>query len=205
MLELLDLISSSDFEAASVSVEQSALGGSDLTLVVSVDSHQEGDTPSRWAIRCHDPLEQHLDLTGSGSTIELLSSHPLLLRHNAQRGTLYFHGTPAAAPHVIGELVLAHESVSHGWVPFPAFLTHTPLAPLLGGGFGLLAEGPLPFISAYAEVLSRHTLSPSVVAVRGPVRWRSAAWQDLATPYQVLITGETYVVAQQFSAQQTEA
>ena len=101
---------------------------------------------------------------------------------------------------MIGDLVIAHEAVSQGWIPFREHLNRLAVEALLRSGFGILAEGPVPLIEVYAAALSRHRLAPRTIAIRGPVRWRGNRWEDLAAPYRLLIAGSAYVVAARFRA-----
>jgi hypothetical protein len=205
MIELLEQVSAPEYEAASMTVEAARLWAGAVTIVMSIDGHQQGTEASRWSIRCDDPVEVRLDLVQPAGVLELLSEHPLLLRHNAPRSELFFSGKPESLAGVIGELVIAHEAVSQGWMAFREHLNRfLSVEALLGGGFGILAEGPEPLILAYTGVLARHRLAPAVIAARGPVRWRRGEWEELAAPYRVLMADSTYVIAARFTAKRGE-
>ena len=72
---------------------------------------------------------------------------------------------------LVGQLFLTHQRLVADWIPFDRTLNnHVDLDALLGGGYGKLADGPEFLVAAYAAILERHGVSPSLLPAR-PSKW----------------------------------
>lgn len=150
--------------------------GEDLLLDYECDDWDQPDSRLRARLRCLEVKAQNLD-SGYCDSLRLYSDHPLLLEYNDASGALYFRAAPANAYEVIGRLYEAHAQVMGNWQAFGEALNDwlKPL-PLLKGGHGLLARGPLPLLQAYASALDG-LLPTNIVCTLAAA----------ATPWQVLL------------------
>jgi hypothetical protein len=135
---------------------------------------------------------------GGRVALALLDEHPLLLPQTAPTTELYVRDAPEDVAHLLLDLKRAHDEVTAGWLPFDDFLNRGYAAigsrPATAGGMGLLARGPRPLLDAYAEVAGRHGMGPRLVGGRDPE----------PTPLHVLLLGDSWWVAEAFSAERTD-
>ncbi len=113
---------------------------------------------------------------------------------------------------LVGALYERHQDSAEGWIPFPRFLnaSHPKLPTLLAGGHGLLADGPIPLMEAYAAVLLEHGVRASMLEPRPPQRLEVRGGPDPCyethtlleedRDLAVLTLGESFVVAKSFAA-----
>ena len=182
-------------------------------LVLDVRTGDEARPREAWRVRCADTRASRLASEWVDSPY-LADEHPLLLPYVQRQAKLYVRGRAADARLVVADLYAAHAAVTGLWYPFEAFFNSggphavllnqgggLPLAELLGGGSGLLAEGAVGVLAAYAAVLEEHDIEPSVIGERPPLRWLDGAWQPEATDLRVLVLGESYVLGAGFTAE----
>jgi hypothetical protein len=103
---------------------------------------------------------------------------------------------------LVGQLFLTHQRLVADWIPFDRYLNnHVDLDALLGGGYGKLADGPEFLVAAYAAILERHGVSPSLLPAR-PAKWYDGrAWVETETHLNTLILGGSFFVAVEYSEQ----
>ena len=74
------------------------------------------------------------------------------------------------------------------------------LPELLNGGYGQLANGPLPLIEKYARVLTSHEVACLVSEPRAPLRLLNDKWIPESGSTKLLKIGDGYVFAESFQA-----
>jgi hypothetical protein len=147
---------------------------------------------SAWKLRFSGVVEQSLSVVVECG-LNIWREHPVLDQHMRRREFLHFGRSPDNLDEVIGQLWRAHVGVVDDWIPFDRYLNHeVPLAELLASGSGLLATGPDFLIAAYEGVMERVGCRPSRLPLPTPPR---------LTHGLVAHFGESYVVAEQFTAQ----
>jgi hypothetical protein len=146
-----------------------------------------------WEVVCKGVLEHCAEMGGGG--IELRDSDPLLMPYHAQRASLSFRGAPQSVHAVIGAMWLAHNRHFGNCHRFGKFLNNYPLDELLSGGFGQLADGPLPLIREYEAVLRTHGVDTFVHV------WDSNPYGNRNA--KLLVIGSGFVIAEEFSAART--
>jgi hypothetical protein len=103
------------------------------------------------------------------ATIEhvfLADEHPLLLPLADERHELYFATAPTDAGSTARQLVAAHEKVARGFIELRTYLRgmdESGLRDFLSKGGGMIAEGPLPLMQSYCEVLEQAGCRPRIV------------------------------------------
>lgn len=123
------------------------------------------------------PLEVAVPV-GEWTEAFIHDEHPLLWPHVGPQATLSFNGAADSPSEVAGELLAAHQDVTGGsWLAIDRFLNQAiGVTELLGGGFGTLAEGPRQLMEAYAEVLAKAGIRPSVHSSREAKHWEDGHW-----------------------------
>lgn len=163
--------------------------------------------------RTGDGLQLHIRLAGSGgrywdrtiradgvvrwvasssrfNRVGLHAEHPGLLPFADDRGALSFHGRPDDPARLAHALRAAHAEVAERNIAFDDVVNSlVPLELLLSLGYGQLANGPATLLRRYAEVAEAHGIVARLT-VTGPGR----------AGLCLLELGETYVVAERFSA-----
>jgi hypothetical protein len=109
---------------------------------------------------------------------------------------LSFRGSPQSPAELVGQLYLTHHRLVADWIPFDRYLNNqVDLEPLLGGGYGKLADGPEFLVAAYAAIIERHGVSPSLLPAR-PAKWFDGrAWVETEAHLNTLVLGESFFVA----------
>jgi hypothetical protein len=119
------------------------------------------------------------------SSARLYTEHPGLLPFADERGGLSFRGTPADPERLADALCAAHADLAGRHVEF-----ERGLAERLAVGYGQLASGPVTLLRRYAEAAEAHGVATHLT-LTGPGR----------TGLALLELGETFVVAERFSAE----
>jgi hypothetical protein len=120
----------------------------------------------------------------------LHASHPALLPYTDDFGGLSFRGRPADPERFADALRAAHAETVDGFIRFEEVVNAMlGVETLLQMGFGQLANGPMTLLRRYAEVAAAHGVDTHLT-VTGPGR----------NGLCVLELGETYVIAERFTA-----
>lgn len=135
--------------------------GADIVRVsFECDALRDPDPAARLhvEIECTGVREMSLR-AGPVDTVAYVSEHPLLLEYNEPHEYLHFSSAPARPEEIIGWLYLAYREVMGDWRPLSSVLNPsvgqgTSLAALLRGGWGMLASGPAPVLSALAAAVA---------------------------------------------------
>jgi hypothetical protein len=195
---LLTFLEDPQLDEPFVRLESLAFSGSDAVLVVRVMNYGGTETWKRWRIdvaglRDHEVRDPHGDLHLD------VCDHVLARQHTDTQQILTFAGAPPSVPATIGELVVAHRDVTDGWITFDRYFNaQCKLDELLAGGHGELAAGPSFLVAAYAEVLKRAGVQPSLLAKRQPTWWDGGRWNDMEPTLATLRLGDAYFVAAHF-------
>ena len=199
--ELLAIARRADFENhASLNITRVEGSEYAITFFLDIDANGKLDVHSHWQITCSGVREHSLSL-GYSEGIWLSSDHVLLWTHMARTTSLYFHGTCENAAAVSGALYERHWELAGKWIPFYTFLnSRMRLTQLIGGGAGMLADGPEPFILAYEEVLQRFGFATSHLEPKPARHWNGEAWVEEQSALSVLILEDFFIVAEAFSA-----
>lgn len=76
-----------------------------------------------------------------------------------------------------------------GWIPFQKYFnSDLRLSELIGGSFGMLADGPEPLVLAYEEVMQSYGIATS----------HHKSSEALDNSLSVLIFDQSYVIAESF-------
>ena len=91
-----------------------------------------------------------------------------------------------------------HKEATDDWLRFEDFMHASPYTPLgvrIAHGYGVLAEGPVPLLKAYAKVLKGHGATTNLFSVRPPLRWDGVRWAEEPESPSACVLGESYIVA----------
>src|SRR5512146_1372041 len=194
------LLASVEFEDSGwLQIQSHQILAGDLTRDVKL-GFDDPDLPSRtWRILCKD-VRTYCIRNESTDTLESVSEHPVLLPFLASHVQLSFQGHPTDPLALIGDLYLAHQRTTQGWLALEDYLNSLlDVETLLASGNGIIAEGPKPLLEAYASVLRAHECTYSFIAERPPRRWLGGQWQDEPLALKALLCGTSYVVAPTFA------
>jgi hypothetical protein len=158
----------------------------------------EDDNGQSWKVECVGPLE-HVVSLGYSYSLELCFDHVLLWPYIHPKTSLSFHGEAQDPFAVVGALQTRHQELVGNWIPFGRFINGNPLE-MIRGRYGMLIEGPLPLVQAYAEVLENYGVTNGFTQPV-PASYsndESAGIEEIA----LLILGESFVIAPKFNAHQ---
>jgi hypothetical protein len=185
---LLDIIGVDFADYGSLELTEARSEGTSLTLSFHVSADDYPGMHPNWNVICRGVKEHSLSL-GFHYDCQLSADHVLLMPHRALQTSTSFYGKAENPSAVVGALVKCHRTIAGDWIPFNRFLNkEIDLTELIAGGFGMLAEGPEPFIQAYEDSLRAHGFSTSHVKPSEPV----------GKEMSVLILDQAYVIAEEF-------
>lgn len=195
--ELIELTSSVEFEEyGTFDLVNVRLEGGELILQLNVFAG-ESDEYEVWEIECLRVLEHTISM-GQCERIELSANHVLLWNYLHPQVSVSFHGEVDDALAVVGALYNRHVELVGHWISFDRFLNGDPVK-MIQGRFGMLAEGPLPLIQAYAEVLDSYGIGAQVTEPKPP-SYTNDEESNLAELTAMILSGRCFVVAEKFSA-----
>jgi hypothetical protein len=200
MLEdLVDITRSLEFEENGfIQLLEVWLEGDVLNL--SLDLHSsEDDSVQSWKVECVGPLEHSVSL-GHCYSLELYFDHVLLWPYIHPKTSLSFHGEANDPLTVVGALQTRHVELVGNWIPFGRFMNGNPFE-MIRGRYGMLIEGPLPLVKAYAEVLETFGISNGMTELKPPTYTNdeAAGLEEIAV---LTLNRESFVVAPKFNAHQ---
>jgi hypothetical protein len=190
--DLLARISLVDYEDyGSLRVEAVECREVNLYIDIDVSVDEDADLPKRIRITGKSYLESNLS-PGHYATLETAQDHVLLWHYRQPHLLTTFQGGVADPFSVVGALFERHEDLVEDWIPFSKYLnTDLSLSALIGGSFGMVANGPEQLILAYEEVLRGYGLSVA--------NHRSS--EKLEDDLSVMIFDRSYVIAKRFWAE----
>lgn len=170
------------------------------TLRIELTVRGEGDERSdtRAVIDCGGVLRWAL--TKQLDDLRLYDEHPALLPLVGERAALSFRGAPRDPELAALEILAAHEKVIGGYLAFEDCANVSELrslAVVLGGGHGIVGEGPSVVLDAYAAVLERHGVRPWIIDRRPARTWDPELREHVEMPpgVRVLDFGDGFVAA----------
>jgi len=192
--DLFEFMENTDTDEYCLNFIGASLSGSDLDLVTELRHDIDGSV-ERWIIRCLSVREHIIELGYCGHDLQVFSDHVLLWPHVMPTASLYFHGIAADPAAVVGALYASHIKLAGRWVPFDRWFNQlSSLMSLTGAAYGLLAEGPEPLITSYAQVMERFGFETSVLS-RPAIHWDGARFVESTGPLVALVSEPTYVIA----------
>ena len=165
----------------------------DRDLLVRVRGEDLGD----WDVTCSGACRWVISNAWPwGESLEVAEDHPLLWEDCTAWGGLSFHGDVGNPVRVVIELLSVHRRATRGLIPFERYWTRgVPPWELLAGRYGELAQGPMPLIQVYKQVIDRNRAASAIREVR-PASDRRL---------QILVIGPTHIVAEGFAARRHPA
>lgn len=160
------------------------------------ESHQS--SKQTWQVVCSDPREHRLSL-GTCSNLSLNQEHVLLWPYTAPKTSTSFHGLAKDPLAVVGALYQRHVELVKSWFPFQRFFNMNPVE-LISAGYGMLAEGPLPLLEGYTQVLNEFGLNAGMAEPRPVAHWNGERWVPETNNLSVLLLDDSYVVSPSFEA-----
>jgi hypothetical protein len=190
--DLLPRISFVDYEEyGSLFVKAVECHDGNLLIYLDVKVDEDAEHPRSIRLTCKSYVESNLS-PGSYLTLEIVQDHVLLWHYNQPHVLTTFHGKVSEPLSVVGALFERHVDLAEGWIPFTKYLnTNLDLSALIGGSFGMIADGPEQLIMAYEEVLRSYEVSVS--------HHKSSAAQDESL--SLLMLDQSYVIAKSFWAE----
>ncbi|MFT7463066.1 MAG: hypothetical protein ACI9EF_001408 [Pseudohongiellaceae bacterium] len=180
---------------AFVRLDSARFNKNDVLFELSVLDYNCEDVWASWKVHARGVRECSIGREG-GDLVLLQPDHVLVKQHTQPREQLYFHGTAASAPEVLGLLWQAHRGTAGAWIAFERYLNSSlKLDELLPGAYGLLADGPIFLTKAYAAVLDSAGMNPNTLGPKRAVWWDGTRWVENPPELVGFSLGDTFVVA----------
>lgn len=191
-------ISTLDFEEfGAISISQAKWHNHNLVLALGIATGREEIL--EYEVTCERPRAYRIDTLRCFSNLHVDEEHVLLWPHTQKYGELYFVGKASNPYALLGELYEVHHELVSNWFELTRFV-NLPYraADIFRSGFGLLARGPVPLLTAYASVLEHHGVRQSFLGSRDPLWWDGSKWVPDGKLY-VLRFGDSFVVSPAFN------
>ena len=172
-----------------------------LLLDVEINTGSEDHDHQNWRICCTKPHDFHIERELIYD-VEVVRDHVLLWKNYQPSTSLFIKGRIEDYRSVIGALYEKHIEVTGGWYSFGDFDLSDQASRVLAAGFGLLARGPSTLVQAYAAILEKYGFDVSMLK-HGLPEYHELGGYDYNDELLVLLLGNSYVVAQGFSAENT--
>ena len=203
MNDLLRIIASIDYEDyGSLQLIEVEQRGGNLSLVVDVTADEEPSLPRNIRIICHSSRESNIS-PNRYYDLRVTEDHVLLWHYARPHILMSFYGKVEDPLSVVGALYERHFEMVEGWIPFHEYLNSgLPLAELIRGTFGMLADGPDQLVLAYEAVMQRFgfTTSHHESSPADQMRWNGETWVQDSSPLSIMFLDESYVIAEAFTA-----
>jgi hypothetical protein len=188
LLKQLTCIDYEDYGTLQVSSVESK--DRDLLILLDVIADEGPEIPKNIRLTCHSVRESNL-APGYYENLTIANDHVLLWHYTQPYALTSFYGSAADPLALVGALFERHVDLVGNWIPFQKYLnSDLRLSELIGGSFGMLANGPEQLIFAYEEVMRAHGVSTS--------HHKSA--RPLDASLSVIIFDESYVIAERLEA-----
>ncbi|MGH9906254.1 MAG: hypothetical protein ACRD8U_11820 [Pyrinomonadaceae bacterium] len=159
LLKRITCIDYEDYGAVHVNAVEGRDG--DVLPFLDVTADEEPDIPKSVLVTGHS-LRESTVAPGHYGDLAVFKDHVLLWHYTEPYILTTFYGNSSDSLAVIGALFERHLELVEDWIPFQRYLnSNVRLSDLIGGSFGMLADGPEPLVLAYEEVLQSYGFSTS--------------------------------------------
>jgi hypothetical protein len=168
------------------------------------NGEDETDAQQTWEVECVGVREYQI-LFGRCDGLDLYDDHVLLWSYNSPKALVSFYGEANDPSAVLNALMNCHSDLTEDYLPFGQFMYGNPLE-TIAGRYGVFAEGPMPLMEAYANVLEGFGIGTQIARQKLGNSGPSATDLDYIgepefTKLQILVLKRgCYVVASEFKA-----
>ena len=170
------------------------------TVELRVD---EGDGPPHepnWRVTCSDRWKFWVEDDVHDIFVYEVED-PTALQFTDEQKSLFFSAPPNDVDVVLVELWEAHSSVSGREIPFARYFNgEIPIRSLLTG-YGQLGTGPAFLLDAYARVLRKHGMHPSLLSNGHLARWENGQHRNAPALLRLACLGGAVLLAASFESE----
>ena len=176
--------------------------GDVLTLSLNLNTGEDSNAYQFWEIECVGFLEHQLTL-GQSDEFDLQYDHVLLWSYIYPEASVSFYGEATDHLAVVGALYKRHVELVGDWIHFTQFMNRDPVE-MIRGRYGMLAEGPMPLVESYAEVLEDFGISTKISEPKAAY-YTNDELSGLAEVAVLILKKGSFVVAPKFNAHRLRA
>jgi hypothetical protein len=203
---LNDLISLTNSDAytenGTADLAEVRMEGDVLTLSLNLNTGEDSNAYQCWEVECVGFLEHQLSL-GQSDEFDLQYDHVLLWSYTYPEASVSFYGEANDHLAVVGALYKRHLELVGDWIPFVRFMNGNAVE-MIRGRYGMLAEGPIPLVESYAQVLEGFNISAKITEPK-PAYYTNDEFSGLAEVAVLILKKGSYVVAPKFNARRLRA
>jgi hypothetical protein len=198
---LTDILNDHDPGDIAISITKIDFETNNLNFVIKISGfgyNDEDNYEYRWTVNTVHYRTSKFSLDFACS-IYITDTHPLLWQFSDKQSELYFNGICSDADRLFLDLYKAHNACFEGLIDFEETINQPDnFEPLLKSRNGLLASGPNKLMNMYADVLSKHNMSSSIIGDRVPTFWDGEKHVLETGKAKVLFIDNSYIVADDF-------
>jgi hypothetical protein len=196
--DLINLTHSHEFEEyGTLELAAVRIEGNVMTLSLNLNSGADSDDYQSWEVECVGFLEHELSL-GQCEGFDLEYDHILLWNYIYPRVSVSFYGEADNSLAVVGALYKRHIELVGNWIPFDRFMNGNTVE-MIRGRYGMLANGPLPLVESYSQVLESFEISTQLTEPK-PAYFTNDEFSGLAELEVLILKTGCFVVAPKFNA-----
>ena len=195
--DLITLTHSLEFEEyGTLDLTRAGVEGNVLTLSLNLNTGGDSDAYQSWEVECVDFLEQELSL-GQCEGFDLQFHHILLWSYIYPRASVSFYGETDDHLAVVGALYERHLELVGDWIPFGRFMNGN-IIEMIRGRYGMLADGPMPLVESYSQVLERFNMGAKIAEPK-PAYYTNDEFSGLLEVAVLILKKGCHVVAPKFT------
>jgi hypothetical protein len=167
------------------------------TFSLNLNTGGDSDALQSWEVECVGLLEHQISL-GECEGFDLQYDHVLLWPYIYPKASVSFYGEAKDHLAVVGALYKRHMELVGNWIRFSRFMNGNTIE-MVRGRYGMLAEGPMPLVESYAQVLEAFDISARITDPK-PAYYTNDEFSGLAEVALLIFNKGSYVVAPKFNA-----
>lgn len=177
------------------------------TLRIQLHARDDaGQHTAAWVITAQGVVECNLGVPG-GNCISVTDDHPVLMPLVADNVQLFVRRAPRDRASLLARLWEAHRRLLMDWISADRFLNwgYVDSAQAPKAQLGMLASGPRPLLTAYAEAAEAEGMHPRIVDQGRPGHYLRDEWVNNPRTLQALVVGRGWCAAESFDCERLSA
>jgi hypothetical protein len=198
---LTDILNEHDPEDIAISVTKINYETNNLSFTIKVSGfgyNDEENYEHYWTVNVVQYRTSKISLDFA-SSISIRDTHPLLWQFSDKQSELYFNGNCNDADKLFLDLYRTHTACFEGLTDFEDTINQLEnFNQLIDSKNGLLATGPNKLMVLYADILTKHDMTYSIIGDMVPTFWDGEKHVLENGKAKVLFIDNSYIISDDF-------
>lgn len=160
--------------------------------------NEKGSFYQKWTVEATEHRKNHISLDQSDYLL-IKDDHPLLWEFTDLQCQLYFTGNCKDHSRLFYDLYTTHKKLFGKHQCFEISFEDSSFFKPFQYTNGLLTQGPKKLMEKYSNCLTQNGLDFNLIDEKPPKYWNGEQFMEQERSLKVLILGDTYVIAKDFS------